>query len=329
MAKIAVDMMGSDLGPQELSQAVRKYLADQPEASFLLFGDEKTLTPLFSDLKERVSIVPTASIIPMEIKPLDFLRSKDSSLYQAIDSVKEGRADAVLTAGSTGGFVIGSTMLLRNIEGVTRAGICSPFPTAVKGRATVILDIGASNVNTAEDLYGFAKMGSLYASEILDLKNPSVYVLSNGTEEGKGTEEVVKAYELLKERNFPGFEGNVEARDALDGKHDVIVTSGFTGNVFLKAVEGTASMMNGMIKDAFKTSFGTKIGYLFAKKGFKEMKTRMDYRKYGGAILLGVNGVAVKAHGNSNAYAFYHAIDVAEKMAEKNIVNRIREAFHD
>jgi glycerol-3-phosphate acyltransferase PlsX len=199
----------------------------------------------------------------------------------------------------------------------------------VKGRATVILDIGASNVNTAEDLYGFAKMGSLYASEILDLKNPSVYVLSNGTEEGKGTEEVVKAYELLKERNFPGFEGNVEARDALDGKHDVIVTSGFTGNVFLKAVEGTASMMNGMIKDAFKTSFGTKIGYLFAKKGFKEMKTRMDYRKYGGAILLGVNGVAVKAHGNSNAYAFYHAIDVAEKMAEKNIVNRIREAFHD
>lgn len=327
MTTLALDLSGSDLGAQGLSKAVLQYGKDHPSVSFLIFGKNEEVTPLFQNAK-NCKVVPCSDVIPMEIKPLDFLRRKDSSLYQAIAAVKDGKADGIVTAGSTGGFVVGTTILLRNIEGVTRAGLCSPFPTAVKDRGAVILDIGASNVNTGEDLYGFARMGRIYSQSVLEVVNPTTAVLSNGTEEGKGTQEVVDAYHLLKENNFSGFQGNVEARDALDGTHDVIVTSGFAGNIFLKATEGMAGIMNDLIKKSFKKNLLTKIGYVLSQKGFKDMKTTMDYRRFGGAILLGLNGVAVKAHGNSNAYAFYNAIRVADGMISKNIVAQIKEAFH-
>lgn len=328
MIKIAVDMMGSDNGATVLAEAVKHYLKDFKDVSFLLFGDKKQLTPLFSEseFKDRVEIYNCDSVIPMEIKPLDFLRAKSSSMYQAILAVKEKRADGVLTAGSTGGFVTGSTILLRNIDGVLRAGLCSPFPTRT-GKPTVILDIGANNYNTDEEVYQYGIMGRLYAEHILNMSDPSVYILSNGAEEGKGTDEIVSAYKLMKERKLPGFKGNVESREALDGTHDVIVTPGYAGNIFLKSTEGTAKMMNDMIKESFKMNIFTMIGYLFASKGFKRMKKTMDYRRFGGAILLGVDGVCVKAHGNSNEYAFYHAIDVASTMIKSNIVDKIKEHF--
>jgi glycerol-3-phosphate acyltransferase PlsX len=328
MSKIAVDLMGSDLGYSELSKAVIQFINEDKNSSFILFGEEDKIQPLFADVdSKRFKIVNTTEVIPMEIKPLDFLRANRSSMYQAIKAVKEGEADAVVSAGSTGGFVVGSTILLRNIDGVTRAGLCTPFPTAIKNRPCVILDVGASNVNTGEDIYGFARMGRIYAEDITEIHNPSVYTLSNGSEEGKGPQEVVDAYELMKTRKLTGFKGNCEAREALDGNHDVIVTSGYVGNIFLKATEGTAGMMNGMIKKAFKRNIFSKIGYLFAKKGIKDMKETLDYRRFGGAILLGINGVAVKAHGNSNTYAFYNAIKVADSMVKHDIINKIKKEF--
>lgn len=329
MYKIAIDMMGSDEGPRQLSQAVDHYLKDNEDVSVLLYGDETILKDCFKDSLNlsRIQIVNTSSIIPMEIKPLEFLRAKDSSMYQAINAVKNGEADAVLTAGSTGGFVTGSTILLRNIDGVERAGLCSPFPTAKDGNGTVLLDIGANNYNSAEEVYQYGVMGRLYSKFVLGVQEPGVWILSNGTEEGKGTEEVVGAYQLMKERNLPGFKGNVEARNALDGTHDVIVTPGYAGNIFLKATEGMAKIMNDLIKQSFKTNLLTKIGYLFSSKGFKQMKKTMDYRRFGGAILMGINGVCVKAHGNSNEYAFYMAIGVCKKMIETQIVDRIKEEF--
>ena len=327
MAKIAIDLMGSDLGCEELSQAVKQYLIDSND-EVIIFGEKEKLQSIFVNTR-RLSIVDAKDVVPMEIKPLDFLRKKESSLYKAILAVKNGEADCIVTAGSTGGAIIGATFLLKNIEGVPRSGICAPFPTYIKDKACVILDIGANNINTPEDLVAYAKLGRIYAQEILHIQNPNSYVLSNGVEEGKGTEEVVKACSLLKERNFPGFQGNCEARNVLDGQHDIIVTSGFTGNIFLKATEGVASMMNQMIKDAFKHNLFTKIGYLFAKSGFKQIKETMDYRKYGGSILLGINGIVVKAHGNSNAYAFYNAIKVAKAMVDANITEKIHEAFYD
>lgn len=328
MTRIAVDLMGSDLGYGELAKAVLEFMRDFKDVFFYLVGKKEEISPLFEEAdSSRYEIVPAEKTLPMEIKPLDFLRAKTSSQYIAIDLVKQNKADAVVSAGSTGGLVTGASLLLRNIEGVTRGGLISPFPTAISSKATVILDIGANNTNTPEDLCGFAKMGRIYSQAILKVENPSCYLLSNGVEEGKGTDEIVAAYKMLTESNFPNFKGNAEARNVLDGNHDIIVTPGFSGNVLLKSVEGTASMMNTMIKTAFKSDLLTKIGYLFSRKGFKNMKANMDYRKYGGAIFLGVNGVVIKAHGNSNTYAFYHAIDVARRMVDTHIVDRIREEF--
>lgn len=329
MTRIAVDMMGSDLGPEVLSVSVKKYLKDHDDVSFLLFGDEKILSQAFSDCKyqDRISIHNTSTIIPMEIKPLDFLRSKKSSMYQAIASVRDGLADGVLTAGSSGGFITGATILLRNIDGVLRAGLCSPFPTKIKDHPTVVLDIGANNYNTAEEIYQYGIMGRLYSQHIIGVENPGTWILSNGTEEGKGTDEVVETYHLMKERNFPNFKGNVEARNVIDGTHDVVVTPGYAGNIFLKASEGAGKVMNDLIKESFKMNIFTKIGYLFSSKGFKVMKETMNYKKYGGAILLGINGVCVKAHGNSNDYAFYQAIGVCKKMIDVKIVDKIKDYF--
>ena len=328
MVKIAIDLMGSDLGEEELSKGVIDFMNKNNDTYFYLVGKKEKIEKIFScQDKTKFEIINADKVIPMEIKPLDFLRAKTSSQYIAISLVKDGKADAVLSAGSTGGLVTGASLLLKNIDGISRGGIISPFPTAKFGKATVILDIGANNTNTSEDLYGFAKMGRLYSKEILGIENPSAYLLSNGTEEGKGTQEIVEAYKMLEERKFPNFKGNAEARNILDGEHDIIITPGFNGNILLKAVEGTASMMNQMIKNAFKTNLITKIGYLFSRKGFKNMKATMDYRKYGGAIFMGVNGVVVKAHGNSNAYAFYYGIDVAYKMVKSNIIEKIRKDF--
>ncbi len=328
MVKIAIDLMGSDLGEEELSKGVIDFMNKNNDTYFYLVGKKEKIEKIFScQDKTKFEIINADKVIPMEIKPLDFLRAKTSSQYIAISLVKDEKADAVLSAGSTGGLVTGASLLLKNIDGISRGGIISPFPTAKFGKATVILDIGANNTNTSEDLYGFAKMGRLYSKEILGIENPSAYLLSNGTEEGKGTQEIVEAYKMLEERKFPNFKGNAEARNILDGEHDIIITPGFNGNILLKAVEGTASMMNQMIKDAFKTNLITKIGYLFSRKGFKNMKATMDYRKYGGAIFMGVNGVVVKAHGNSNAYAFYYGIDVAYKMVKSNIIEKIRKDF--
>lgn len=328
MVKIAIDLMGSDLGEEELSKGVIDFMNKNNDTYFYLVGKKEKIEKIFScQDKTKFEIINADKVIPMEIKPLDFLRAKTSSQYIAISLIKDGKADAVLSAGSTGGLVTGASLLLKNIDGISRGGIISPFPTAKFGKATVILDIGANNTNTSEDLYGFAKMGRLYSKEILGIENPSAYLLSNGTEEGKGTQEIVEAYKMLEERKFPNFKGNAEARNILDGEHDIIITPGFNGNILLKAVEGTASMMNQMIKDAFKTNLITKIGYLFSRKGFKNMKATMDYRKYGGAIFMGVNGVVVKAHGNSNAYAFYYGIDVAYKMVKSNIIEKIRKDF--
>ncbi len=329
MIKIAVDMMGADSPASVLSEAVSHYLKDHKDVSFLLYGKKEELETLFANdiNKDRVEIYATDKIIPMEVKPLDFLRAKSSSMYQAINAVKEERADGVLTAGSTGGFVTGATILLRNVDGVLRAGLCSPFPTQKMGVPSVLLDIGASNYNTDEEVYQFGLMGRLYARYVLDNKDPKVYILTNGLEEGKGTDEVVGAYKLMKERNLPGFSGNVEARNVLDGTHDVVVTPGYAGNIFLKACEGVGKMFNDLIKESFKMNLFTKIGYLFSSKGFKRLRKTMDYRRYGGAILLGINGVCVKAHGNSNEYAFYNAIGVCHKMIESNIIDRIKEEF--
>jgi glycerol-3-phosphate acyltransferase PlsX len=171
-------------------------------------------------------------------------------------------------------------------------------------------------------------MGSIFAKGIYGIETPKVYLLSNGAEEKKGTPELKEAHQTLKNSNYPGFMGNVEAREALNGEADVIVSGGFAGNIFLKGSEGIFVLMNNMIKRAFKRNIFTKIGYLLSKKGFEDMKTSLNYKTYGGAMLLGVNGVVVKAHGSSDGFSFSYALEVALKMAEADVVSLIRQGLN-
>ena len=318
--KIAVDTLGGDNGSKPIVEAILAFLKNNPDIKVVAYGKREELL----ELEGHCEIVEARNIVPMEAGPLDVLRMKDSSMYQAVYSAKtDPEVDAIISCGSTGGFLSAATLVLKTIPGVNRAALVAPFPTMVKGKKTVILDIGASNENSPEELVQFAMMGELYSRYIFDVKEPKVYLLSNGTEPGKGSPVSKQTYKLLE--NNPHFQGNVEAREALHGNADVIVTDGFTGNIFLKSSEGMAKMMSGMIKSAFKRNLWSKLGYLHVKKGIKEMSETMDYKSTGGAMLLGVNGVVVKAHGNSDAYSFECALNVAKKLVESDLVNKIKE----
>lgn len=321
--KIVVDAMGGDLGSKVIVQAIQNFQKDYPDVSFTVVGKKEEL----EDLSSNSEIIDARDVVPMNAGALEVMRLKESSMYKAVNLVKSGEYDAVVSSGSTGGFLSTATLCLKNIEGIHRAALISPFPTKIKGQKVTILDIGASNENSPEELYQFGWMGRLYAQNVLGIQEPRTYLLSNGAEEGKGSPEAKAAYKIYKEKQFPNFLGNIEARNALSGDADVVVTDGYTGNIFLKSLEGMAKMMGGMVKTAFKRNLFSKLGYLFVRKGMKEMSDMMDYKTTGGAMLLGVNGVVVKAHGSSDEVAFYHALKVAYKLAKAGIVNKIKEGI--
>ncbi|MGI6713579.1 MAG: phosphate acyltransferase PlsX [Bacilli bacterium] len=321
--KIVVDMMGSDNGPKATVAGVIAFNQRHPDVQLFCVGRQEEL----QELKDIAMIVDARDILPMTAGALETLRARNSSVMVAINTMMEERADAIVGAGSTGGFLSALTMKLKLIPGVERAAIVAPFPTKIKGKKVAVLDIGASNENTAEQLVQFAKMGRIYAEKVFGVENPRTYLLANGAEDEKGTPEIIQANKLLRESNFPNFGGNIEGREALDGSVDVLVTTGFAGNVFLKTSEGVAKMLAGMIKKAFTRNFRAKLGYLLARKGFKELKETMDYKATGGAMLLGINGVAIKAHGNSDAYGFSSALEVGYQMAQKEVVRLITEGF--
>ena len=322
MITICVDCMGSDNGAKATVGGIINFLKKNKDTKIVAVGRKEELKELES--YPQVEIVDAPDVVPMTVSPLEVMRARKSSMYQAITLTKENGYDAVVSAGSTGGFLSCATMRLKLVEGIQRAALVTPFPTK-NGNPLTILDIGANNETTPEQLAQFALMGRIYSQNVFNKENPSVYLLSNGAEEEKGPSEVKAAHKLLKETNFPNFKGNIEAREALDGTCDVIVTGGFAGNVFLKGCEGTAKMMSELMKNAFKKNIFTMIGYLFANSGIKGMKKVMDYKSYGGAMLLGVNGVVVKAHGNSDDYSFGCAIGLAYKMAKSNLVNLLKE----
>lgn len=321
--KIVVDMMGSDQGAKATVAGVLTFNKKHPEVELFCVGRAEEL----QDLKEIATIVDAREVLPMTAGAIEVLRARNSSVMVAINTMISEKADAIVGAGSTGGFLSALTVKLKLIPGVERAAIVAPFPTRIKGKKVAVLDIGASNENNAEQLVQFAKMGRIYAQKVFGVEDPKTFLLANGAEDEKGSPEVQKANQLLRESSFPNFGGNIEGREALDGEVDVLVTGGFAGNIFLKTSEGVAKMLGGMIKKAFKRNLFSKIGYLFAKKGFDEMKATMDYKATGGAMLLGINGVAIKAHGNSDAYGFSSALEVGYQMAEKEVVRLIKEGF--
>ena len=323
--KIAVDAMGGDNGSKPIIEAIKKFKKENQDVEIVVFGKEEELFELSSIAK----IVNAPEVVPMEAGALEVLRMKNSSMCKAISTMKEENYDAVVSCGSTGGFLSAATLILKTIPGVKRSALVTAFPTKIKGKKVVVLDVGASNDNSAEELRQFAYMGKAYNEALFNTKEPKTYLLSNGAEEHKGSPLVKETHKLLKEENFPGFMGNMEARDVLNGDADILVADGFSGNVLLKGMEGVAKMMSSMIKNNFKKNLWTKLGYLHVRKGFKDMSETMDYKSTGGAMLLGINGVVVKAHGNADSYSFFNALRVAKLMVSYDVVNKIKEALNN
>lgn len=320
MIKLAVDTMGGDLGSVEVVKAIKEFLSKNDDVEITAVGKQEEL----KELEGICRIIDAREVVPMQAGALEVLRMKDSSMMKAIKTVKEEGLDGVVSCGSTGAFLSAATITFKMIPGVKRAALVAPFPSNIKGKKVVILDVGANNENSAEEMTQFALMGRLYCQKVYNNENPKVYLLSNGTEEGKGSPEVKEATKLLKESNFPNFCGNVEGKNALSGEADVVVTDGFTGNVFLKGTEGIAKFMASMMKNAFKKNLWTKLGYIHVKGGIDEISETMDYKTTGGAMLLGVNNVVVKAHGSSDAFAFTHALGVAKNLAKNKILDAIK-----
>ena len=321
--KFVIDMMGGDNGLKATIGATKEFIKRHKDVEFFLIGDLNALSEFNN--QTNVHLVESKTVLKMDVDPLTALREKDSSLMVGIDTYLKNGCDALISAGSTGALLSAAIFKIKRIEGITRPCLITSFPTIKKDKKFVVCDLGANNANTKEELVQFAIMGSIYYSILYHSNNPEVYLLSNGTEEEKGSPLGKEAYPILKECESINFKGNIEARDPLFGDIDVLVADGYSGNIYLKAVEGTAKAMSSMLKTAFKRNVFSMIGYLFSKKGIEEMKQKMDYKNVGGALLMGVNGVVIKAHGSSDVQSFLSALENGYKLVSVDIVNKFKE----
>ncbi len=322
--RIVVDGMGGDHAPyatvEGVVQAINEFNID-----IIITGDKSILEENFNKYtfdKSKLQIIHTSEIILNEDKPVKAIRSKkDSSMVVALNLVKEGKADAIVSAGNTGALLAGGLFILGRIKGVDRPALCSFMPT--KEGMSVLLDAGANADCKPRNLLEFGVMGSIYSNKVLKIDHPKVAIVNVGEEEGKGNELSKQSYDLLKNGEI-NFIGNVEARNIPFGYTDVIVCDGFTGNVVLKLTEGVVISMFSMLKETFLSNTKTKLGAMLLKKDLGKMKKNLDYTEYGGAPLLGVNGALVKAHGSSNGKAIKNAIKQGMKFMEGNVLNEIK-----
>lgn len=321
MIKIAVDMMGGDEAPNIVLEAVEKAVNDFEDLEILLFGDEKQCTINHP----RVHIRHTSEEITMEDEPVRAIkRKKDSSMVKMAESVKHGEAMACVSAGNTGALMSAGLFIVGRLPGVARPALVVTLPT-VKGRGVVFLDVGANADAKAEHLYQNAILGQIYAQNVRNIAQPRVALLNIGTEAQKGNALTKQAFTLLNESQSIHFVGNIEAKSMLEDEADVIVTDGYTGNMILKNLEGIAKSFGKIIKSTLLSKLKNKIAVLVMKNDIKAIAKQLDYAEYGGSVLLGLDGVVVKAHGSSNAKAFYSAIRQAKIASETKIVETMRE----
>lgn len=322
---IALDVMGGDHAPGEIIAgailAARQFdvtvsLVGRPE----VIERELARHPIHGlDLP----IVPASEVIEMSDKPAKAVRAKkDSSMVVACKLVKEGRADAFVTAGNTGGALAAGILHIGRMKGILRPALISPFPTT-QGFC-LIVDVGANADVKPEQLQQFAVMGHVYSRRIMGIANPSVRILSNGEEEGKGSQLVLEATALLEKTPGINFLGNIEARDVTSGVADVVVTDGFTGNVFVKGAEGMVKLLQGVLLDEITAGPISTLGGLLTRSALRRMSRRLDDSEYGGAVLLGLSNLLVVGHGRSNANAIRHAIRVAKQSIDTQVIGEIQ-----
>lgn len=324
MVRIAVDAMGGDHAPVEIVKGALLALKEIPDINIVLVGDPARVNKVLqkAETSSRISIKPASQAIGMDESPVQAVREKkDASINVAMEELKGKGVDAVVTAGNTGALMASALFKLGRIEGVERPAIATVFPAG--NSRVLLLDMGANVDNKPQHLRQFGEMGSLYAQHVLHVPNPRVGLLNIGEEKEKGNELTQAAWELLSHSHI-NFIGNVESKEVLSGGVDVVVCDGFVGNLVLKLAESIAGRIMLMLKHEISKSFMAKIGALFLLPALGNLKKQIDYDEYGGAQLLGVNGVCVKAHGRSKAKAIKNAIRVAYESVKEDIVECIK-----
>ena len=319
--------MGGDQAPDMVLQGVQIAHTRLPQVRFLLFGDEAKLAPLLErmpDVKSVCEIRHTDAAISGHDKPSQVLRTgRQSSMWLAVESVAKGEAAGIVSAGNTGALMAVSIFLLRMLPGIDRPAIAAFLPTE-KGES-VMLDLGANINCDANNLVEFAVMGDVFARIVLGIEDPSVGLLNVGSEDLKGNDAVRGAAAVLKEGKLPlKFYGFVEGNDITAGTVDVVVSDGFSGNIALKAAEGTVKLYLSFLREAFSSSWLAKLGYLLAKPALVKVKMRTDPRRYNGAVFVGLNGIAVKSHGGTDPVGFANAIGVAADLIAQGFNEKIK-----
>jgi len=321
--RIALDAMGGELGPDEMVAGAIQAV-EESDLEVTLIGDEDILNSALqkrSLASPRLHVVHASQIVSMDESPFEAIRKKkDSSIVRAFNYVKNGEADAVVSAGNSGATMASAIKSLGRLENIARPGIASILPTLKK--PLVMMDVGANVDCRPQHLFQFGVMGAAFSDNLFKIKKPSIGLLSIGEEGGKGNVLVKSAHELFRKSSL-NFIGNVEGRDIFQGDVDVIVCDGFVGNVCLKISEGLAEAIISMLRTEMSKSFMAKMGYLLARKAFRNFGKKVDYAEYGGAPLLGVNGTGIVCHGRSNAKAIKNAIKVAAEMIRSKVNDHI------
>ena len=324
---IALDAMGGDHGPSVVIPAAAISAIRHPEARFVLVGDSARIEPELRDhlaLAAKSELVHTDIAVAMDEKPSQALRKGrwKSSMWLALEAVRDGRADAAVSAGNTGALMAMAKFCLKTIPGIDRPAIAAIWPTIES--ECIVLDVGANVGADARQLAEFALMGAAMARALFGVEEPSVGLLNIGVEEVKGLDEIKKAAAVLKDAPLPiRYKGFVEGDDVGRGAVDVVVTDGFTGNIALKTAEGTAKQIGEYLRAAMGRSLLARIGAVLAQGAFRALKDKMDPRQLNGGIFLGLNGIAVKSHGGTDATGFASAIDLAYDMASNDVVKRL------
>ena len=328
--RIAIDAMGGDTGPAVMVAGAALAHKRNPALNFLLFGDEAAIEAELRrhrELAEASEIVHTPDVIASEDRPSQAIRrAKTTSMGRMIAAVKSGDAHAAVSAGNTGAMMAMSKLALRTMPGIDRPALAALLPTLGENDL-VMLDLGANTECDTRNLVQFAVMGAAYSRVALDVERPRVKLLNIGTEELKGTDELRAAAAILREANNPGmrFEGFIEGDKISRGDVDVVVTDGFSGNIALKSLEGTARFVGDLLRRAFASSLRSKLGYIISRSAARLMRDHLDPNNHNGAVFLGLNGLVVKSHGSANEIGVANAIGVAARMVREDLTVKIAE----
>ena len=325
--KLAIDAMGGDNAPEAIVKGAVLAADSIDGLELTLIGDEELIKPHLKG-QSNIEVIHTTEAITGEDEPVRAVRrKKNASMVLMAKEVKEGRADGCISAGNTGALMSAGLFVVGRMDGVERPALSPTLPTQ-DGKGFLMLDVGANVDAKPDHLLQYAVIGSIYAEHVRKIDRPRVGLLNVGTEDGKGSDLTKKAFQLMKDAPIH-FVGNVEARDLLDGVADVVVTDGFTGNIALKTIEGTAMTMFSMIKKTFMSNMKTKLAAGLVKNDLRGLRSQLDYSEYGGAGLFGLSAPVIKAHGSSNERAVLNAIKQACEMVELNVTSTIAQTLKE